>query len=201
MSVGKFLKENIVLVMGLTLPVILILLFFVAAVVPKWLAPPPQYPVLFTSSRYDYETRPPFQTDFFVSDGVLKVRVAKANDKNQTYQARKLMLYDGKNDSVREIAYDSPKLSALAEAGGGEMVLGETQQLRFDTAFRAPDGYEFEGAGYHGGGLAQELFGGGYRNRKARLKKGATVYKISIPAHYGDYYYGDVRFIGWVVKQ
>lgn len=199
MAVKDFLKENLVLIMGLTLPVILVVLFFAAAVLPKWLAPPPQYAALFTASRYEYGTPPPVQIGFFVADGILKARVGKNNDKNQSYQSRKLMLYDGKSDSVREIAYDLAKLNALSD--GSETILDETRNLRIDSSFRAPDGYEFEGAGYGHGGLVQELFGGGYRNRGPRIKKGAAAYKISLPSHYAGYYYGDAQFIGWVVAQ
>ncbi|MGR8935741.1 MAG: hypothetical protein ACU837_15365 [Gammaproteobacteria bacterium] len=198
MSLRNFLKENAVLVMGLTLPVILVLLFFAAVVVPKWLTPPPQYSLLFTVSRYDYSA--PFQTDFVVVDGVLKVRVGKNDDNNRSHRPRKLMLYDAENESGREIAYDVAKLSALAEAGGGELVVEDTRHLHLDPSFKAPDGYTFEGGDYRHYGLLQGLFGG-YRQSGARLKKDAVAYKIALPAYNGSYYYGDMQFIGWIVKQ
>ena len=44
----KFVKENLVLVVGLTLPLMLVLLFFVATLIPKAMGTPPQYEMLFT---------------------------------------------------------------------------------------------------------------------------------------------------------
>ena len=43
MPLKNFIKENFVLVVGLALPVLLVVLFFVASVLPKSMAVPPQY--------------------------------------------------------------------------------------------------------------------------------------------------------------
>ena len=49
----KFIRENLVLVMGVSLPVLLVILFFLTSVLPKSLAEPPQHDLLFSVPRYD----------------------------------------------------------------------------------------------------------------------------------------------------
>ncbi|OIQ97543.1 hypothetical protein GALL_204270 [mine drainage metagenome] len=193
----KFIKENLVLAIGLTLPLLLIVLFFVATVIPKSMATPPQYEMLFTTVHYDYQNASDYQFDFSVKDHQLMVKANKSDEKNRNYNAKKLMAYDGKTETVREISFDAAK--AGAAAANGEIVLDETKTMQVDTASNSPDGYVLEGPNYGGGGLVGGMFGGGYRNSAYRLKKGGVAYKV--PNAQQNYYYNQMQFVGWVVKK
>jgi hypothetical protein len=198
MAIKNVLKENLVLVIGLTLPLILILLFFVATVLPKSIATPPQYELLISIPFYEAQNPSHYLTGFIVKDGVLKARISKNDSKNNNYYSRKLISYDGKTDSVHEITYDLSKLGNIEN--GSEITLDETKNLKIDTSNKAPDGYAFDGPSYGHGGLIPELFGSGHRNWNLRVKKGMLAYKI--PNTSSNYsYYGDVQFIGWVVAK
>jgi len=196
MQMKNFIKENLVLVIGLTLPILLIVLFFVASVIPKSMGTPPQYEMLFTINKYEYQKSPDYVIDFKVKDKKLMVSAKKTDEKNNSGNSTKLMAYDGKSETVREIALDVAKIGAAAS--NGEVILEETKDLTIDTSATAPDGYVLEAPNYGSGGLLGGLFGGGYRNNGYRLKKGAVGYKI--PNAQADYYYGQLQFIGWVVK-
>ena len=190
----KFIKENLVLVIGLALPLLLIVLFFVAAVLPKSMGAPPQHEMLFTTMKYEYESSPDFLLDFSVKNKQLLVKARKNDDKGKNFSSKKLMAYDGKTETVREIAIDTSKL-----ADGAEVLLEETKNFSIDTSAVSPDGYVLDGPNYSGNGLVGGLFGGGYRNSGYRLKKGNIGYKLAnTPV---DYYYDQVKFIGWVVKK
>jgi len=198
----KFIKENLVLAIGLTLPLLLIVLFFVATVIPKSMATPPQYEMLFTTVHYDYQNASDYQFDFSVKDHQLMVKAKKSDDKKsddkyRNYNAKKLMAYDGKTETVREISFDTD--IAGAAAVNGEVVLDETKTMRVDTASNSPDGYVLEGPNYGGGGLVGGMFGGGYRNSAYRLTKGSVAYKV--PNAQQNYYYNQMQFVGWVVKK
>ena len=201
MALKKFIKENFVLAVGLSLPVLLIVLFFVASVLPRSMAVPPQHKMLFITIRYDYQNPPPYNIDFIVRDGVLKTRLVR-NSKpaagqpyTQNYNLKKLMVYEGKTQSIREIPYDLSKLGEVAD--GTEVVLDELKDMTVDSSTKAPDGYEFNTPGYRSGGLAPFLFwDGGYRSG-ARITKGAVSFKI--PDGGETYYPNDVQFVGWVV--
>lgn len=190
----NFIKENLVLVIGLVLPVLLILLFFVATVIPKSMGTPPQYEMLFTTTKYDYQNKPDYVLDFYVKNQQLMAKSKKNDEKNYNNASKILMAYDGKTETVREITFDAAKLIT-----GAEMILEETKNLRIDTKVVAPDGYILENSnGSSGNGLVGGLFGSGYRNTGYRLKKGGVGYKV--PNLQPDYYYSQLQFIGWVKK-
>ena len=193
----NWLKENLVLAIGLTLPLLLIVLFFVASVLPKSMGTPPQYEMLFTTVKYEYPNKPDYSIDFKVKNQQLLVTAKKVDDKNNNGSSIKLMAYDGKTETVREIVIDNDKTGAAAS--GGEIVLEETKGLTIDSNAISPDGYVLDAPNYNGGGLVGGLFGGGYRNGGYRVKKGAVGYKI--PNLQQDYYYNQMQFVGWVVKK
>lgn len=66
MTIKNFVKENLVLLIGLILPLLLIVLFFVATVIPKSMATPPQYEMLFTVVKYDYQNASDFLLNYSV---------------------------------------------------------------------------------------------------------------------------------------
>jgi hypothetical protein len=190
----NWVKENLVLVIGLALPVLLIALFFVATVLPKSFGTPPQYELLFTTTKYDYQNKPEYVLDFNVKNKQLLVKAKKYDEKTYNNATRLLMVYDAKTEAVREIAIDASKMS-----DGVEVVLEETKNMQLDTNNVSPDGYTLEGPNYNSSGLLGGLFGGGYRNNGFRIKKGSVGYKV--PQHQPDYYYSDLKFIGWVIKK
>lgn len=197
MTLKNVIKDNLVLVIGLTLPVLLIAIFFLATVLPKSLAPPPQYELLFSYVRYDYQNPAPVNVDFIVKDGKVTTRVSRADKKFQNYNVKKLMVYDPKTEAVREIPYNLPALAD--DADFAEAALAETQDFTVDSSTASPDGYSFEGPNYGHTGLVTDLFGGGYRHQAYRIKKGSVGYKI--PATQNDYYFNNLQFIGWIVAR
>ena len=189
----NWIKENLVLVIGLTLPILLIVLFFLATVLPKSMSTPPQYEMLFTVNKYDYQNKPDYSFDFKVKNNQLMVKPKKIDDKNNCCNSAKLMAYDGKTETVREIAVDSSKF-----ADGAEILLEETKTMTIDTNTTSADGYVLDASNYNSGGLLGGLFGGGYRNSGYRVKKGAVGYKI--PNLQANDYYNQLQFVGWVKK-
>ncbi len=193
----NWIKENLVLAVGLTLPLLLIALFFVASVLPKSMGTPPQHEMLFSTMKYEYQKSPDYMLDFKVKDGKVMVSAKKLDEKNNSGSSTKLMAYDGKTETVREIIIDNAKAGAAAV--NGAIILDETKDLTIDTNVTSPDGYVLEGPNYGSSGLVGGLFGGGYRNSGFRLKKGAVGYKM--PNMQPDYYYSNVQFLGWVVSK
>jgi hypothetical protein len=181
------------------LPLLLILLFFVATVIPKSMGTPPQYEMLFTTVKYDYQNKPDYLLDFSVKDKHLMLKAKKNDDKNNNYNAKKLLAYDAKTESAREIVIDTSKLVDSKSADGSEVILEETKDLTSDNASTSPDGYTLEGPNYGSSGLLGGLFGGGYNSSGYRLKKGSVGYKV--PNAQNDYYSNQVQFVGWIIKK
>lgn len=190
----SWIKENLVLVIGLTLPLLLIVLFFVATVIPKAMSAPPQYQMLFSATQYDYQRSVEFVLNLDVKNKQLVARPKKIEDKNANYNQERLFVYDGKTETTREITLDKSQL-----IDGVEQVLVETSGLEIDTSDVSPDGYVLDGPSYGGGGMMMGLFGGGHHNSGYRIKKGGVAYKV--PYYKGDAFYNQLKFIGWVIKQ
>lgn len=194
----NFVKENLVLVIGLTLPLLLILLFFVATVIPKAMGTPPQYEMLFTTLRYDYQNPPDHDLDFSVKNQKLMIKLRKIDHQQRMgYHTKLLMAYDGKTETVREISIDIAQAAKIAD--GNEALLQETSGWIVDASPVSPDGYKLDLPNYRSSGLVGDIFGGGYRNNAYRLKKGSVGYRI--PDTQGVYYYNQMQFVGWVIKK
>ncbi|MDZ4097776.1 MAG: hypothetical protein U1E13_03635 [Methylophilaceae bacterium] len=194
MSLKNFVKQNLVLVMGMTLPLVLIMLFFIASVLPKSMSTPPQYEMLFTTNKY--ESQPPeYIYNVVVKDAQLFIKVRKNDQPNKAYQSTRLMAFDGRTQSVREISIDIDSAT-----DGASVLLPSTQGWKIDTTKTAPDGYVLEAPRYSGGSLLGGLFGTGYRNGEYRLKKDGVGYRIPNEQS-GYHYYGQLEFVGWVLSQ
>lgn len=191
----NWLKENLVLVIGLALPILLIVLFFLATVLPKSMAAPPQHNLLFTTLKYEYEHSPEYLVDFVVKNQQLMMKVNKNDDKSKNFNSKKLMTYDAKTETVREITIDLSKAASLMNDNA--VLLEETKLLKLDTSIVSPDGFVLDAPNYSSSGLIGGLFGAGYHNSGYRLKKGSVAYKLQTSQ---PDYYNDFKFVGWVIN-
>ena len=196
MDFKKLIKENLVLVIGLSLPLLLIILFFAATVIPKPIGTPPQYEILFTTVKYDNQYPSDYIVSYAVKDKHLVIKTKKHEDKLNNYNAKTiLMAYDAKSETVREINVDTSKFPQTAS----EMVLEETKHYEVDSSVLSPDGYKLEMPRYGDRGLMGGLFGMGSGYASHRIIKDSIGYKLPEPKH--GYYYNQVDFIGWVIKK
>lgn len=120
-SLKTFLKENYVLLAGITLPVALVVVFFLAMVVPSRMAPPPQYDFLFTLDHYQPATPPVVGVRYDVHRNRLRATLFVATQPNYRAVPR-LFVYEVANRTVREIIVDLPavpeEIPAAAHRGG-----------------------------------------------------------------------------------
>lgn len=196
MSSNNFIKQNFVLLVGLTMPVLLVVAFFLSTVLPQRNAVPPQYAMLFTTTTT--QNNVPFGVSFFVKDGKLMTRFTKTLPPyNNYYGVQKLMVYDGKTQSSHELPFDTSRIGEIKDQM--EVSLPEFASLKVSGETKAPDGYSFENGGYSGYGIVPELFGSGYRSYTPRVTKDGAVFKIpDVNRNYYDY--SSIQFIGWIVK-
>jgi hypothetical protein len=189
---AKFFKENFVLIVGLALPVLLVVLFFMASVMPKYFSTPPQHKLYFAVMDYTSGS-PALRVDYFVKEGKIKADVRKGKVGAGHLRGEKLMVYDPVTQSVQEIAFDASQIGDGAEER--VVIVDETKDVKISTSTRAPDGYVFDsGTGYRSG-LVTDLFSGG-GGRSLRVVKDGVAYRI--PVSKESYAY-NVDFLGWGV--
>jgi hypothetical protein len=196
-SIKALFKENFVLAVGIGLPVVLVLLFFLAMVLPNRLVAPPQYNFLFTLDDYQRNGPPSVSVRYDVSKATLRATLFV--DDKQNYSAiPRLFIFEAATQNPREIAVDLP---AGPEAIPEDRLLrvDEVAGLHIDPRLTAPDGYEFRSAEYYNRGLFTELFiNGRSRYQPSLVKQGAHI-RINLPA--GQYGYYNLRFLGWVIPR
>jgi len=198
----KFLKDNFVLVVGLTLPILLMIGFIVFSTLPRSLTNPPQHDLVFAMPDYSgANANPPVTVTLVVRDGVLKAqytRVAQAPNGGYYGGAwKKLYRYQAGPQTVRELPFGLPQDVALI-AQMREDTVDATKDVKLDTTLRAPDGYELQYDLNRGRGLLTDIFWSS-SSYEPRLRKGASSVRLRTGDGRTTFYTGSVEFIGWVV--
>jgi hypothetical protein len=200
--VTKFLKDNFVLVVGLTLPILLMVGFIVFSTVPRSLSNPPQHDLIFAVPDYSVSSSAlPVNVILIVKDGVLKAqytRVAQAPGGGYYGGGwKKLYRYQAGPQTVRELPFGIPE-DVASIASNREDTVDATKDLKLDSTLRAPDGYELDYRPSPGRGLLTDIFWSS-SSSEPRLRKGASSVRLRTGDSRTTFYTGNVEFIGWVV--
>ena len=194
----NFIKENLVLIMGLALPLLLMVVFMASTMFPLGPTTPPKYSMVFSMQNYQINnSNGPFSVNFVVKDGVLKAQFTR-NASNNYYGLSKLYIYDAETKKVRDLSFGLPA-DADAIKTTREDVVEATKNMKLDTNLQAPDGYELSYDGYSRSGLFNDIFWSG-GSRETRLRNGHSSVKLMGSDGNMNFYYGSVQFIGWVTK-
>ncbi len=195
MSVATFVKDNLVLVVGLTLPVLLMAGFLAASALPD--GDPPKYDFVFSTPDYP-STVIPFNVRLLVKDHGLVAQYTKAPGQPPVAGGwRKLFVYEASSRRVRQLAFDVPSDVQTIE-GTREEPVAAAAGMTLDTAPQSPDGYELSFGDRRGGGLLLQIFGGS-RGDEPRLRKGGR--SVTISGSIGEPFYSGVEFLGWVTAR
>ena len=200
----KFLKDNFVLVVGLTLPILLMIGFIVFSTLPRSLSNPPQHDLIFAVPDFSVSSNNfPVYVTLIVRDGVLKARYTRvAQAPNGGYYGgswKKLYRYQAGPQTVRELPFGIP-LDVASIAPLREDTVDATKDLKLDTTLRGPDGYELDYGGSRGRGLLTDIFWSS-SSSEPRLRKGASSVRLRTGDGRTSFYSGSVEFVGWVVGQ
>lgn len=191
----KLVKKDPVLATGIILPVVLVLLFWLFAELPKYFVEPPKYKAILTLDQHN----PSFveEAQFFVVDGKLRVKYRDASLAGGTsYYRQVIYMYDPATDSSEIIDVQLPN----AEKEWKEIEVSAMEDKKIDSSTTAPDGYKVNFSEYRGGFGLGLLFTGSYDNSGSLEKNGRSVI-IKTPGNVGkNYYLYNQKFIGWVIE-
>ena len=109
----SFLKDNFVLIVGLTLPILLMIGFIVVSSLPRALSDPPKYDLIFAAIDYSPPAmNPPISLGLVVKDGVLKAQYTPVrpgtNAANYSSAWKKLYRYEAGRQSVQQLTFGIP---------------------------------------------------------------------------------------------
>jgi len=187
------------IVAGIMLPVVVVLLFALATVLPRWFTEPPSYDLLLTYPGYGSDRKFPGRIELIVLDERLYAHVYQVKNGQENY-VPKLLMYNAGLQEVREITLAIPEnVGELPD--GTELPIPGIKQRSISASLQAPDGYEFEVYNDRGGGLITELFINNRRRYGPRVVKNGAVIRLQLPAPTSRYYnYYNMRFLGWVIE-
>lgn len=195
----KWIRENFVLLVGLTLPVLLILGFLLASSLPQKLEKPPAYDLVFSVDDYNSSTANavPIGVRLVVKEGVLVAQYTRLDQVNNNYHYwKKIYLYEAATQKVRELPFGYPADMDSITDMREEPVEALSGRV-LDTTLQAPDGYELSWDGYSHSGLLNELLWSSY-SREPRLRKGSSSVRLTTGDSNTSFYYGGIQFVGWV---
>ena len=199
----KWVSDNLVLVSGVFLPVLLVGGFFILNSATRLLADPPQYDFVLVAYHYDYQHPTDYTLSFEVRDGKLGGQVVPRHEAHTTNRQSAIVFrYNASENSYEEIIYDLPaNLEDIDEPV--PLQLAGTGELTLDKRKQSPDGYSFDFLGYRArGGLLGEIFGMRRRYESGYvLKKGGANFELPKPASNSNYYQNDLHFMGWVIDE
>ncbi len=198
----NFIKENFVLIVGLTLPVLLMVAFMLASALPQTVANPPKYDLVFALTDYPGGSGGiPVTVNLVVKDGVLKAQYEKVETATHTYPNtswKKLYLYDHNTRKVKELAFGFPADMDKIDPSREDTV-DATKGMKLDTTLQSPDGYELTTESYsRGAGLFGDLFWGGGGTSEPVLQNGGSRIKLTSGDGRTVFNYTSPEFIGWV---
>ncbi len=168
-------KQNIALIIGLSIPVAMVLFVAIAINAPSWFSTvePPQYNFLYTDRRNNPNV------SYLVKDDRLQ-----RHDVDQSENATKPVEYQ-----QRFFIHDvSANISS-------EISENEALELHLDGAVRSPDGFRLE-SGNRGGWF---FFGYGRDYRTRYLVKENYSQKLELESQNENYrYYWNIQLLGWI---
>jgi hypothetical protein len=196
MPAAKFVRDNAVLLVGLTLPVLLMLGFLAAASLPESLSDPPKYDLVFSVPDYQGSPNLPVNVRFVVKGGVLTAQYTRISPGQGYAGWRKLYLFEAAARTVRQLEFGIPADVDAIETMREDTVPA-TASMRLDTRLRSPDGYELSYGNGSRGGLLSEIFFSSRSASEPRLRKGAASVELGISGQ-PPYTFSNAEFIGWV---
>lgn len=200
---GNWIRQNLVLISGIVLPILLVGGFFALSSAPRMLTDPPGYDFLLVAYRYDYRIPADYYLSFEVRNNRLTGRAIPRDESNAhlNRQHAGIFRYVAAHNTFEEIVYDLPEdLDGIGEAV--PLPLIATAALKLDKRRKSPDGYTYEYLGYRGsGGLLGEMFGMRRRYESDYvLKKDSAYFSLPQPVS-APYYPSDLHFMGWIIEE
>lgn len=190
----RFLKENLILVIGISLPIFLVVVFYLAAVIPKMLVKPPKTDLLYLTTSYPHDG---ITTE--IKDGTLKIWITPQVRKGSLPMPR-LFRFNAKTKTSTEIPITVSTAPGVIVANKQEeLIIPDIKNLKLNTQNISPDGYKVEISSPNVGGVVNLLFLNTTKRTLIISKKGNVV-NIS---EENNNLHGQksIKFLGWIESQ
>lgn len=202
MAAGTFIKDNLALVAGVAVPVVLVVGFLLAGILGKMLTPPPAYTAYFVVQNYDYTNTRKASTDIKVDDdGKIIVTVTPVKKDENDYRPNAsrdiLVSYDPIAGTLDEQRIVTPRNMTK-----GSFTPDTLKDLRLSPKAQAADGYNITYGRRGDYSLVADIFIA-RRADSYRISKNSAVYRLpdrAVGANVNSRY-DSLRFLGWSTEK
>lgn len=188
-----WIRENLSLVVGLLIPVLLIVVFGLSAAIPAMLVAKPRYDLIFTANDYQ-ETS--VERRFKVVDSKVKVELRQGKSRFSTQP--KLYRYEARSGEIRPIDFDIPTSKGDSE-DWRVFTISSLKNIHIDSNEEAPDGYR--AVHFDKDHKGTFLFFGDMRRNQLVLTNSGRTLRITAPDASDSWSFKDVRPLGWVIPE
>ncbi len=144
----RFIKENPTLVIGITLPILLVIIFYLAAVLPKMLVKRPQTDLLYLTTTYPHDG---ITTE--IKEGTLRIWINPQVRKGSLPMPR-LFRFHAKTLTSTEIPISLATEPGIVIASKQEELrIPELKDIKLNTEAVSKDGYKAEISSPNVGGV------------------------------------------------
>jgi hypothetical protein len=168
-------KENIPLIIGLCIPILMIIIIAASIYVPTFFAPEPAYDFIYATWQHNYPSH-----NYYVSDG--KIVQDNSPPPYENYKGNlssvKLYVYNINNGQSQEISFE------------------EAKKYKLDANDTSPDGFKITHGSYD-----YDPFFFGSRNYGTIYIKGHHISKKLNIKDRPNYYWRNFDFIGWIIEK
>lgn len=189
-------KDNKILLAGILLPVLMMLIFLLASLLPNYFVAPPQYDVVFMVNGFLPEAR----VEAKVINNQLQISFScvQSNCQNGQLTNQRLYLYKVKSNQLVQFPLTPPVIPKDSRSFSTQLNIPPAlAQLNLNPNIESPDGYvlntNYNNAAFIGGFFYSD------NPRKLSLNKMGKIVLIPLPL--GRYDYSSIQFLGWVLPK
>ncbi|HET9370826.1 MAG TPA: hypothetical protein VFO19_11285 [Vicinamibacterales bacterium] len=184
------LRDNALLLVALALPLLVVALFLVMTMVPRYTVAAPRYDLVLSAiGSWDYSGR--HSMTFSVRDNRV-VADFRPPSPNSAPIKQVLYVFDHTTLDLREVTVATP--TDLVDGDSRTVVVEALASRPVIAQTRAPDGYEFQMRNSRSPGIVGEVFGMRRYEQQGTIRNRGRAIPISIP---GNFTYS-VNAIGWL---
>jgi hypothetical protein len=189
----KFIKQNLLLSMGILLPVLLMGIFYLSMVMTTTPDSELKYDFLFTLGKYSYNA--PNYISYEVINNKLTAEVKTSEENAPRRIQHRLYRYHAASGKVEDV---TPDIHETSE-GKLTVALEGLKDIELDTAPASPDGHVFAPRRHRSHGLVGDIFSTRGYDRGYVIRHESHNYDVELPAEQRWTY--PVEFLGWVTAE
>lgn len=195
---ADWIRNNLVLVAGIVLPVLLVAAFLLLQSFPGVSPPSPKFDFVAAGYYHAPNSPQPYTLSFEVRDGRLQGIARPRKEASHRENMRvNLFHYDASENRISDIEWALPDgLDSLEEPARFE--IDGASGFDLDPSIESPDGFRLDWAGYRSRGLLGELFGFQRQPSQWVLKHGDKVFELPVFEPLRFYGRDQLVFLGWV---